>query len=130
MNLKVLKLDPWMYFTKENPSIYIKQGYLVKINPIYNRYGYYKYGNKTWFESPKGAYLLNNPNTFNYELDLLNHKRLRECELNALNILSKSKLCSKTQLKILEIETLLKNNFKFKLALYKRRKLAINTTQI
>lgn len=97
MNLKVLKLEGWMHRIDLH-----KERYVEEIPPVCNRDGFYKLGNKTWFELGGKAYLLKHPKGFDYTLDRLNYQPLREIERDALLVLFKARLISKEQIALLQ----------------------------
>lgn len=119
MNLKVLKLKPWMKNRRGEP--------VIEIPPIYNRDGYYRYGTSVWFEYEGKAYILpvTHLEVFDYDLNLQNP--LRDCEVEAIETLLKNRTrLGKTAQQ--SLNTRLLNSRKFRLDLllrleiYKMRK--------
>jgi len=135
MNLKVLRLDPWMktyhdpQFTKSTPKC-------EEITPIINRTGYYKLGKKVWFEVDGRAYEYKHHN-FDYRLQIYNHAPLSERAIEAYKAVVASPFCKgamkKKILELLELDGVWKETErvtgryvvdakKFSLRLKKKRK--------
>ena len=102
MNLKVLRLAPWMKTKLKYECI------IERITPIFHRDGYYKLGKKIWFEYHGEAYISDTYNMFDYKLKLLNHRPLRKIEKEALHVLIKAKLASKELIRLYYLD----NEFK------------------
>ena len=83
MNLKVLQLENWMkYFRDED---------LQEIPALLDREGYYKLGDLCWFEVEGKAYLQDVAD-FDHDLSIFNIRLLRDCEYTAVNLLIKNKI--------------------------------------
>lgn len=102
MTLKVLPVEYWMelHYSDELPEI----------APILNRDGYFyeTVSKRCWFEFNGRAFDLEKNTQFLFELELLNHKRLSTEEINAFKVLTKHKLISKEQCRLLWIDSLIK----------------------
>jgi len=104
MTLKVLPVEYWMELHD------IDSDELPEIAPILNRDGYFyeTVSKRCWFEFNGRAFDLEKNTQFLFELELLNHKRLSTEENNALKVLTKHKLISKEQCRLLWIDSLIK----------------------
>jgi len=111
-DLKILSLQHWMY----NPTD-LDETCLTAIMPILKRNGYYLTKEMCWFEIDNRAYKYNKE-YFEYNLSLLNHRRLRETEFKAIKYLISNKLASKE----------LKEKYHTEIELRDLRKLQINST--
>jgi hypothetical protein len=93
MNLKVLKLRPWMFFKNRLPERYIPSNTIKEIKPIFNRNGYYRLNNLVWFENNNTAYeIINGKSSFNSHLKQECPRLLRDCEVKLVKDLIKNRL--------------------------------------
>jgi hypothetical protein len=108
MTLKVLPLAYWMELHVNFPDI--AQDELPEIAPILNRDGYFyeTVSKRCWFEFNGRAFDLEKNTQFLFELELLNHKPLSTEEINAFKVLTKHKLISKDQCRLLWIDSFVK----------------------
>lgn len=100
MTLKVLPLEYWMEHDSNFPEI----------TPVLNRDGYFyeTVSKRCWFELGGKAFDLERNTQFLFELELLNHKPLSVEEVNAFKVLTKHKLLSKDQCRLLWIDSFVK----------------------
>lgn len=79
---------------------------LKEILPIFNREGRYldRLSGKSWIEINKKAYEYSDYKTTKFELEILEHKRIRENIYNSLIILNRENLLTKELKKTLIIE--------------------------
>jgi len=83
-----------------------KADMLTEINPKFNRDGWYMILDiknnacKSWFETDGKAYVIDN-SLFKITLDRFSRPVLRDCEIQALELLSLSRLLSKEQANML-----------------------------
>jgi hypothetical protein len=108
MTLKVLSVEYWMELHVNCHEIASDK--LPEIAPILNRDGYFyeTVSKRCWFEFNGRAFDLEKNTQFLFELELLNHKRLSTEEINAFKVLTKHKLISKEQCRLLWIDSLVK----------------------
>ena len=111
MNLKVLKLDYWMY---KNDNLFqdTVDYSFIPIEPILNRNGFYKLGKKVWFELDGLAYQSKDGSTY-FDMIFREHNTrfLLQKEINAIRILIAARLASKEQIQILN-DNLLHQSFR------------------
>lgn len=95
MKLKILSLEFWMMFSDPSDSTAMIQledtlECAKEITPILNRNGYYldRETNFCWFEWAGKAFKYE-PESFKYELSLLNHRPLTDKESQAISFISR-----------------------------------------
>lgn len=102
MTVKVIKLEKWMQYETTRTDTGIRP-----CNPIFDRDGYYynTFTKKCWFEVDGEAFDCESSESFLHRLAYMSHRPLRKTERDALIVLANSKLISKEQQKLLEMDT-------------------------
>ena len=101
--LKVLQLDGWMRFTKDEFPEEFHACVERRITPVFHRDGRYKLGNFEWFEIDGEAYVPNYRD-LDFDLQILNHVPLRRKVLEALEALECERVLTREQHRLLHMD--------------------------
>jgi len=111
MKIKCLSLENWHLFAEEETGPFECMSDLSCAQPVFNRDGQYycRESKRCWFEIDGRAFRYKNPDMFLYLLELLNHRRLRQVEHEAIGILITQRICPKALQDLYEREEQLRD---------------------